>query len=122
MDHRQIARVLAAGRVAIGFSLLVAPRTVGRRWLGDVADDRGVRMAIRGLGARDLALGAGTLHALDQGAPVRSWAALAALGDATDAIGATLAWPTLGTRRVVMTLLTAGPAAVLGAVAASELD
>src|SRR6056297_1881126 len=122
MDHRQIARILAAGRVAIGLSLLVAPGAVGRGWLGDVAGDRRVRMALRGLGARDLALGAGTLHALDQGVPARSWVALAALGDAADAVGATLAWPALGSRRVVMTLLTACPAAVLGAVAASELD
>lgn len=122
MDHRQLARTLAAVRSTIGVALLVAPGVVGRRWLGDVADDRRTRFALRALGARDLALAVGTLRALDQGAPVRPWAQLSALGDATDAFAATLAWPQLGTRRVLLTILTAGPAAALGAVAASGMD
>lgn len=122
MDHRQIVRVLACGRLAIGVALLAAPGTVGRRWLGSVADDRRARLAIRGLGARDLALAVGTLQALDQGTPVRPWAAMAAVGDASDAVGAVLAWPALGTRRTLFTVLTAGPAAVLGAVATPETD
>jgi hypothetical protein len=122
MDHRQVVRVLAASRAVVGFALLVAPGAMGRRWLGDVAADRRVRLALRGLGARDLALATGTLQALDRGTSVRPWAAMSAVGDASDAIGATLAWPTLGTRRVLLTVLTAGPAAVLGALAAPELD
>lgn len=114
--------MLAAARGVVGLALLVAPGTVGRGWLGDVATDRRVRMALRGLGARDLALAAGTLQALDQGTSVRPWAAMSAVGDASDALGAVLAWPTLGTRRVLLTVLTAGPAAALGALAAPELD
>jgi hypothetical protein len=122
VDHRQVARALASLRTVIGASLVVAPGLVGRVWLGDVARDRRTRMALRSLGARDLALGVGTLHALDQGAPVRTWAQMAALGDAGDVVGAALAWNRLGTARVALTALSAGPAAVLGAAAAARTD
>ena len=106
----------------VGVSLVVAPGLVGKVWLGDVARDRRARLALRSLGARDLALGVGTLHALDQGAPVRPWAQMAALGDLTDVAGAALAWNRLGTPRVLLTVLSAGPAAALGASAAAGMD
>lgn len=106
----------------MGGALLLTPGLVGRVWLGDVADDRRARMALRALGARDLGLAIGTLRALDQGAPVRPWAQMAALGDAADVVSAALAWDRLGTRRVLLTLLSAGPAAVLGASGSADLD
>jgi len=122
MDHRQIARTLASARVVIGAALLVAPGLLGGRWLGGEKLDRRARLVVRSLGARDLALAIGTLRALDQGTPVRSWVTLAAFGDAVDAAGAALAWPTLGPARAAFTIASATAAAALGAVAASELD
>jgi hypothetical protein len=55
---------VAAGRVGIGAALLADPARFGRPWLGAPAETAGGGVAVRALGARDLALGAVTLAAL----------------------------------------------------------
>lgn len=122
MDHRQLARTLAALRTVIGLALLVAPATAGGVWLGGGKPDRRTRLLLRGLGARDLALGLGTLRALDQGTPVRPWVAMSVIGDVADAVGATAALRSLGPARTAVTVAAAGGGAALGAVAVSDLD
>jgi len=122
MDHRQLARTLAALRTVIGVALLVAPATAGGAWLGGAKPDRRARLLLRGLGARDLALGLGTLRALDQGTPVRPWVAMSVIGDVADAVGATAALRSLGPARAAITVAAAGGGAALGAVAVSDLD
>ncbi len=114
--------MLSVARAAIGALLIVAPGVAGGRWIGDVAHDRRTKIAIRGLGARDLALGLGALRALDRGEPVRPWAQLAALGDASDAVSSILAARRLGAGRTISTVMSAGAAAALGAAAASKVD
>ncbi len=122
MDERQLARTLAAVRVVIGAVLLAAPGAAGRRWIGDVADDPRVKLAIRGLGARDLALGAGALRALEHGEPVEGWVRLAAVGDLADALSAVLGARRLGVLRATATVASAGAAAALGFTVAPRLD
>ena len=61
---RAVSTVVAAGRIGAGTALLVAPARFGRPWLGAPAETPGGGVAVRALGARDLALGALTAAAL----------------------------------------------------------
>ena len=111
--------MLAVGRVVLGTTLLVAPGAAGGRWLGPVSSDRAAKVAVRGLAARDLAIGAGTLQALSSGTPVRGWALAGGLGDLADAAATLLAFRRLGLRRALPTLVIATAAS---AVSLSSLD
>ena len=122
MDHRQIARILAVARSATGAVLLAAPGAAGRRWLGGIAANPATKVALRGLGARDLAFGLGTLRALDRGEPVAGWVRLAALGDLADATSGVLATRRLGALRTLGTVASAGAAAATGLAIANQLD
>lgn len=121
MDHRQLVRALAAGRVAAGAALAVAPGLAGRAWIGPAASRPRVKVMVRATGGRDLALGLGTLRALERGGDVRSWVVLSAACDAVDATATLLAVRALGGRAVPV-LLTAAAAAVVAAAGADRLD
>ena len=107
--------------MAIGASLVLAPRLIGPMWIGD-ADDRVVKMMSRALGARDLALGLGLAVALDRGKPVRGWLEGAALADGGDLMATLLAGDSIprGKRRRVA--LVAAVSLVGCAVVARMLD
>lgn len=85
----QATRALAAGRVAVGTALVVAPRLAGRGWMGDAVDQPGTRVAIRALGIRDALMGAIALHTAEHRQVAPRWAAACAVADAVD-FGATL--------------------------------
>jgi hypothetical protein len=74
------------------------------------------------LGWRDLALGLGTVIALDKGAPVRGWLEASAFADAGDCISALLGRKNMSQRACIGTLVSASIAAVLGLVLAGRLD
>ena len=123
MDHRSIARITAAGRVAIGTALLLAPRSVTGRWIGEASRPPGAKLLARGLGGRDLILGLGVINALDRGDPrARDWVRASALADVADAGATVLAFRHLPKRARFGVLLLAGGAAVAGFVAADNLD
>ncbi|CAA9463742.1 MAG: hypothetical protein AVDCRST_MAG38-422, partial [uncultured Solirubrobacteraceae bacterium] len=93
MDLLVPATALAAGRVAYGGGLALAPGPFAGVWIGSRARDPRTQVMCRGLGVRDLALGAGALLALrrdDLGRP-RWWFAAAALTDATDLLATLVA-------------------------------
>lgn len=122
MDHRQLVRGLAAGRIVIGTALTVAPGLAGRGWIGDAALDPSTKVFTRALGVRDLALGLGAYRALDSGGEVRPWVVLGALCDAVDLVATSLAMGRIGARRAVPAMLIAGTAAAAGLAAADHLD
>ena len=121
MDQRQIVRLIAAGRVALGVLALLAPRTTTSLMFGARSPRGALTMATRMLGARDLALGLGTLRALDQDADPASWAAASAAADAVDAVAAVSVLRAIPRSRALPTVAAAGAAAVLGARAATRL-
>jgi hypothetical protein len=90
-----LARFLAAGRVLVGIALVALPDAATRRWLGDAtADDPGRQIAVRGLGARDVALGVGTLVALRNRADARRiarWLEAGVVADLADAAATAVA-------------------------------
>jgi hypothetical protein len=91
MEARHLALGLAGGRIAIGVISLLAPGLVGRAMMGPEGDSGGIRLLLRVVGARDLALGIGVLAALDRDAPVRGWLRASAVVDGLDAAGSLLA-------------------------------
>ncbi len=122
MDHRQLVRMLAVGRVLLGATMLVSPGRAGGRWLGPVTADRAAKAAIRGLAARDLAIGVGTMQALSAGTPVRGWAIAGGLGDLTDAAATLVAIRRIGLKRAVPTIVIASTAAAVSFSSADHLD
>jgi hypothetical protein len=90
MEARDVAVGFAGGRVAIGVVSLLVPGVVARAMMGADGDSGGTRLLLRVVGARDLALGAGVLAALDRGAPLRGWLRASAVADGLDAAGSLL--------------------------------
>jgi hypothetical protein len=92
---RLLARGLAAGRIAVGVALVAAPDGATRRWLGTRSEgDPGREVAVRGLGARDVVLGVGTLVALRSGGEVRQaarWIEAGIVADLADAASTAVA-------------------------------
>lgn len=84
-DPAVIACRIGWGRVVIGLSMLTAPHVLTRPFLrGDEASPDAVT-AWRMAGARDVALGLGTLLAARRGSPaLRGWAEASALADFGD--------------------------------------
>ena len=71
---------------------MVAPERVAGRWIGDDARRGPVKIAIRGLGARDIALSAGMLATMADPDRLAPWLAVTIGSDLTD-MAATIAAP-----------------------------
>ncbi len=90
MSPRDVARLIAAGRIAIGAALMVAPRLSTRLWLGEDADRPGTQVVARAMGVRDVVTGAIALHTLGRPDVGARWQRTLAGVDAVD-LAATLA-------------------------------
>lgn len=112
--------MLSIARVGVGTALMLAPRRMGRTWVGSVADDPRAALVIRGFGARDLALGLGTLRALHRNEPIEGWVQMAAAGDACDALAGLAGASSVGLVRSIPTILSAAGAAILGLRCAAD--
>jgi hypothetical protein len=105
--------------VALGVVALTWPSVPARPWVGPPADELGVQLFARAMGARDLALGLGALAAAWK-APSGSrsesaWYAAGALSDALDLAITAAAWPRLPPATRWLIAAAAGGAAVTGA-------
>jgi hypothetical protein len=88
MSPRQLANLVAAGRIGFGAALLAEPERLVVPWIGRDGSHAGPRVLGRALGARDLVLGAGAISAGDDA--VLTWLIAALAADGTDLL-ATLA-------------------------------
>lgn len=122
MDARQLARILNGGRIVVGATAVIAPGFLGRRWFADESTPPGASVAIRAFGGRDLALGLGTVQALDAGEPAARWLQMGVVSDAIDAVATVVALRHIGARRAIPVLLTAVGAAAAGSVMAGQVD
>jgi hypothetical protein len=113
----KLSALLAASRIAAGAALIASPDRLAARWLGDDVARPGPALATRGLGARDIALGAGTLATLGNDAQLRRWIAASAVCDLADAMSA-LATPSgaLPANARWATVAMGGGAALAGAL------
>jgi hypothetical protein len=102
MEERNLAGVLARGRIAIGVVSLLAPGLVARTMTSRDGYRGGTSLFVGMVGARDVALGFGLLGALDHGAPVRGWLEASAVVDGIDVAACLLA------RRHIRTIVLPG--------------
>jgi hypothetical protein len=118
---RRLALVLAAARVGVGLTALVAPNLVTRPWIGDQAGGLAAAVLGRALGGRDIALGLGLLMSARRQRPLRGWVEAGALADLVDT--ATTAWVfgRLPQRGRLLVLATASTAGVAGALVARRV-
>jgi hypothetical protein len=106
------------GRIAFGMALVARPARIGAPWLGPDAARRPTQTALRGLGARDLALAGGAACTTIRNGGARSWLLATVAGDVADvaaALAAADALPAQGRRG---TVALAGGSAVAGALLA----
>lgn len=111
------------GRVGLGAAFLVAPGRSGRGWLGARATADAGKVAARALGARDVAIGYGTLRALDTGDPTLGrWVTISGLCDLVDATATAMAFRSLPWRGRILGIVVAGAAATASLVARDRLE
>ena len=122
MEPRDAALLHARGRIAVGAAFVLFPGLAGRMWIGSDAARRPVKVLARAFGARDLAIGLGTVIALDRGAPVRGWIEAGILSDAIDTTASLLAGSSIPPAiRLPCIALGAGSAAA-GVALVQEFD
>ena len=109
------AAAFALSRLAFGAGLVVRPDLVASGWLGKDARRPSTQVAVRGLGARDIALSAGTLAVLGDDSVLPLSLAATVFSDLAD-LAATLAAPagTLPPGARWGTVALAGAAAAAG--------
>ncbi|MDX6724540.1 MAG: hypothetical protein QOD73_2944 [Solirubrobacteraceae bacterium] len=121
MDARTIARLYGAGRVVLGVSLLVAPRPLGRVWLGRAGGSPAGSVALRALGARDVILGGMSLHTLDHPQVAPRWQRTCAAVDTVDFVATAAARPALPRVGSALVMAMAAGGAAVGAALGSAL-
>ena len=123
MEFPRVAAGTVLGlRIAYGAALIVAPRRLALRWLGPDAERGSVKVALRGLGAREVILHAGALLALSRGASVRPWLAASAAGDLTDVVATAAARHHLPPGSAPATLAGGGGAALVSLAVALAVE
>lgn len=122
MEERDLARLLAWGRIGLGAAAALMPATFVRLWTGRRASGFPTDLATRGLAVRDVAIGAGILHSLDGDASVKPWLYASAAADAADAVGTLTSLEQLGGLRSIGLLGLEVGAAIVGLALADSLD
>lgn len=111
-DPAVVARGIGQARIAIGVAMVLAPRAFTRRFLraADAAPD--ALTAWRMAGARDVALGLGTVMAARKASPsLRGWVEASALADAGDVLSFSrdeAFYPVLRAGAILSAAVTAG--------------
>jgi uncharacterized membrane protein len=108
--------------VVVGVALVAIPGTSAGTWIGPVAKDPAVKVMVRAMGARDLAIGLGTLHALREGTAARTWSLAGAASDLVDAAATILAIRRLGLRRALPLVVVATTAGLACYVASEHVN
>ncbi len=120
---KKAAAAVLGFRIAYGVALIVAPgKVAGNRWLGPGAKEPAATVALRGLGAREVAVHGIALARLSRGEAVRPWLAASALGDLADVGAAFVSRAGLPDNSALATAAVAGGSAALTAAVAASLD
>jgi hypothetical protein len=122
MSPRALARQISLGRIGFGVSFMLAPAWAGRMWIGPEASSPGTKLFIRALGARDFALGLGTLLAMRHNRPTRGWLEASGLADFADLVATIIAREHVPPASRVTVYAIAGPSAALCGLTAARVD
>ena len=119
---RLLAVSVLALRVAYGVALIAAPARLTRRWLGPAVEHDPTRVALRGLGAREVLLHAGGLVATLRGDAVRPWLAASVAGDVSDIAATAAGRRGLPDGAAPATLAVAGASALISVAIGAALE
>ena len=125
MSPATLAKALAVNRILFGLGFTATPTAGVRGWIGGRAARRPqARVLTRGLGARDIALGAGALWALQRGETdsARVWMAGQAIADGTDLVATWRARHDLPAPAVALALSVAGTSTAIALWSALQLQ
>lgn len=122
MKAETLAMSVGRCRIAIGIAVIALPDVAVRAIASDAKADGLAPALLRMLGARDIALGLGTIVALDHGAPVRGWLEGGALSDTMDCVASVIARERLTRRALGAMAGGAAASALLGIALARRLD
>jgi hypothetical protein len=111
---KRLALGVLGFRVAYGAALLVAPDKVTKSWLGSLDDAS--RVALRGLGAREVGLHVLAIAAVANDAPVKPLLAASIAGDLSDVLATALGRGGLPGGAAPKTAAVAGGSAALTAL------
>jgi hypothetical protein len=122
MKDATLALFLARGRIALGAAALAAPQLAARVMGAGRRPTGTIPLLARMLGGRDVALGLGTVIAVDRGKPVRGWLEGSALADGVDCLACLLARRELPPNVVRATVSLGGASAIAGILLSRRLD
>ena len=111
---KRLALGVLGFRVAYGAALIVAPDKVTKSWLGSLDDAS--RVALRGLGAREVGLHVLAIAAVLDDAPVKPLLAASIAGDLSDVLATALGRGGLPGGAAPKTAAVAGGSAALTAL------
>ncbi|MBV9338567.1 MAG: hypothetical protein JO262_13625 [Solirubrobacterales bacterium] len=115
---RATASAVLLARVSYGVALMVAPRRLALRWLGEDANRAPLQIALRGLGARETVLHGAAVVALRREAPLRPWLAASVVGDLVDVIATAAERRRLPAGSPLATLAVGGGSALISVLLA----
>jgi len=118
-----LAGTLSIGRAVFGVNYLLRPEEANNTWIGRAAKKPGTQVITRSQGARDLALGIGTLRALVRGdaRELRAWVSGQAFSDLADLLATWSARKRIPDRQARLAMIVAGASTVIGGAAAAGL-
>jgi hypothetical protein len=117
---------VGAARTALGLAAMACPQLPATPWVGaPAASGTAGRVLGRAMGGRDVALGAGAVHAAMSSASssvLAAWVAAGALADTVDVLSTAACWRNLPTRGRLAVALLASGGAITGIVVATALS
>jgi hypothetical protein len=125
LEDEELVRLVGLVRVAAGAGFFLFPGRVMRLWTGRNETSSSLRLAARSLGIRDLAIGLGTLIALEnhgRGPHLRGWLEAGALSDSGDLVAMLGAWGHISKPRAVFFGVVTAASVVVGLQLAAAVD
>lgn len=120
LNPRALARYLALGRAVLGAVLLIAPGRLAVPWVGSDGAGGAAKTIARGLGARDVALGAGAIAVA--GDALAPWLIAGIAADTGDLLATLAAGDSIPPRgRTLVSVMAFGGAAAGGVALAGVL-
>jgi hypothetical protein len=119
MSPASLARALGLARIGFGAALIARPERLTEAWIGRDAKGPGTQVAVRGLGARDLVLGAGA--AVSGGPDRQRWLVAGIVGDVADLSATLAAGRAIPLRGRILVTVLAGAGIAMGGAALAGL-
>jgi len=116
---RMLTTAVLSLRVIYGVALIAAPARLSRRWLGPDSQRAPTQVALRGLGAREIAVHVAALVTAIRGGRLRWYFAASIAGDLSDVAATVAGRKQLPDGSPAATIAVAGGSALLTAAVAA---